>query len=167
MLMLKRPEIIKRVLAKEVLRQAFQALNLFGAQTADSVHGEFGDAAQWSQPTPPAQAGGPPGPTVEQVVSAWIQNNQATIAHTADVLLAYTHPNLVAERQTLIDFINQQLIGRITAAANDPMLVQDALSERLANVGLLPMFGFPTRVRLSFSQASFGGLRLAARGRRG
>ena len=44
-----RLEIIKRVLAKEVLRQGFQALNLFGAQTADSVHGEFGTAVQWSQ----------------------------------------------------------------------------------------------------------------------
>src|SRR5206468_7877242 len=34
-----RQEIIKRVLVKEVLRQAFQSLNMFGAQTADSVHG--------------------------------------------------------------------------------------------------------------------------------
>ena len=152
-----RQEIIKRVLAKEVLRQAFQALNLFGAQSADSVHGEFGDAAQWSQPTPPAQAGGPAGPTIEQLVSAWIQSNQTAISHTADVLLAYTHPNLVAERQSLINFINQQLIGRITAAANDPMLVQDALSERLANVGLPPMFGFPTRVRYLFHQRPTAG----------
>ena len=39
--------IIQRVLAKEILRQAFQTLNLFGAQTSDSVHGEFGSAAQW------------------------------------------------------------------------------------------------------------------------
>jgi len=152
-----RLEIIKRVLAKEVLREAFQALSLFGAQTADSVHGEFGDAGQWSQPTPPAQAGGPPGPTIEQLVSAWIQGNQAAISHTADVLLAYTHTNLVAGRQTLINFINQQLVGRITAAANDPTLVQDALSERLANVGLLPMFGFPTRVRYLFHKRPTAG----------
>lgn len=152
-----RPEIIKRVLAKEVLRQAFQALNLFGAQTADSVHGEFGDAAQWSQPVPAAQPGGPPGPTVEQSVSGWIQNNQATVVRTVDVLLAYTSPQLVAQRQGLIDFINQQLIGRITAAANDPLLVQEALSERLSNVGLLPMFGFPTRVRYLFHERPSGG----------
>ncbi len=151
-----RLEIIKRVLAKEVLRQAFQALNLFGAQTADSVHGEFGDAARWSQPNPPAQVGGAPGPTIEQLVSAWIQGNQTVISRTTDVLLAYTHPNLVAGRQTLINFINQQLVGRITAAVNDPMLVQDALSERLANAGLLPMFGFPTRVRYLFHQRPAG-----------
>ena len=156
-----RMAIIQRVLAKEVLRQAFQALNLFGSQGGDSVHGEFGDAAQWSQPIPPAQPGGPPGPTVEQLVSDWIQNNQAAIAHIADVLLAYTHPNLVAARQALIDFVNQQLIRQITAAANDPLLPQDALSERLANVGLLPMFGFPTRVRYLFHKRPRR-LRLAA-----
>jgi len=151
-----REAIIKRVLVKEVLRQAFQALNLFGG-AADSVHGEFGNAVQWSQPIPPVQPGGPPGPSVEQVVSDWIQNNQAAIAHTTDVLLAYTDPNLAARRQNLIDFINQQLTGQITAAANDPSLPQDALSERLANVGLLPMFGFPTRVRFLFHKRPSAG----------
>jgi len=151
-----RRAIILRVLIKEVLRQAFQVLNLFGG-AADSVHGEFGNAAQWSHPTPPAQPGGPPGPSVEQLVSDWIQNNQAAISDTADVLLAYTAPGLVAERQFLIDFINQQLTGQITLAANNPMLPQNALSERLANVGLLPMFGFPTRVRYLFHDRPFAG----------
>src|SRR5437763_17220468 len=52
-----RRAIILRVLVKEVLRQAFEALNLFGG-VADSVHGEFGSAAQWSQLLPPVQPGG-------------------------------------------------------------------------------------------------------------
>jgi len=152
-----RMEIIKRVLAKEVLRQAFQALNLFGAPRADSVHGEFGSAAQWSQPIPPPQAGGTPSPSPEQQVSGWLQNNQGAIGGITDVLLAYTHPNLQSSRQALIDFINRQLIPRITAAANNPALPQDALSERLANVGLLPMFGFPTRVRYLFHRQPTAG----------
>ena len=104
--------IIKRVLVKEVLRQAFQSLNLFGTQTADSVHGEFGNAVQWNQPTPPPQPGGPPGPSIEQMVSTRIHSNQSAIFSTTDVLLAYTHPNLAARRQALIDFVNHQLIGR-------------------------------------------------------
>jgi DEAD/DEAH box helicase domain-containing protein len=151
-----RIEIIKRVLAKEILREAFQVLNLFGAQSADSVHGEFGAAAQWNLPLPSAQPGGPPGPTVEQSVSAWIQANQTAVSHTVDVLLAYTDPQLVAQRPSLMNFVNQQLIPHITAAVNDPLLVQDALSERLANVGLLPMFGFPTRVRYLFHERPSG-----------
>jgi Lhr-like helicase len=151
-----RQAIILRVFVKEVLREAFQALNLFGA-AADSVHGEFGDAAQWTQPVLPTQPAGPPAQTVEQLVSWWIQSNQAEISHISDVLLAYTHPALVAARPILIDFINNQLIGQITAAANNPTLPQEALSERLANVGLLPMFGFPTRVRFLYHQRPFAG----------
>src|SRR5579885_1163250 len=143
----RRRAIALRVLNKEVLRQAFVGLGLF-AGASDSVHGEFGRAVEWGMPHP----AGPPGMTVEQIVSAWIQANQNALSSTVDVLLAYTHPNLAAQRQNLIDFVNQQLIGDVTAAANNPMLVQDSLSERLANVGLLPMFGFPTRVRFLFHQ---------------
>ncbi len=141
--------IVRRVLTKEVLRQAFQALGFFiGA--SDSVHGEFGSAAEWNLPhlTTPNQ-------TVEQNVSGWIQANQNAVGAIADVLLAYTHPNLANQRQNLIDFVNQQLIPEITNAANDPRLIQDSLSERLANAGLLPMFGFPTRVRYLFHQRPF------------
>lgn len=138
--------IVRRVFTKEVLRQAFQALGLF-AGASDSVHGEFGRAVEWSMPHPTT-----PGLSVGQNVAVWIQANQNAVGATADVLLAYTHPNLAAKRQGLIDFVNQQLIGDVTAAANDPLLTQDALSERLANAGLLPMFGFPTRVRYLFHQ---------------
>jgi len=35
----------------------------------------------------------------------------------------------------------------VTGASQDQTLIQDALSERLANRGILPMFGFPTRAR--------------------
>jgi len=143
-------------LAKEVLRQAFQALNLF-AGASGSVHGEFGNATAWGQPAPPLQASGPPRPSVEQLVSGWIQNNQAAIAHTIDVLLAYADVNLIAARQLPIDFVNRQLVQLITNVANDPASPQDALSERLANAGLLPMFGFPTRVRYLFHQRPTAG----------
>ena len=37
-------------------------------------------------------------------------HSSGRIAHIADVLLSYAHPNLIAARQALIDFINQQLI---------------------------------------------------------
>ena len=35
------------------------------------------------------------------------------------------------------------LIDEISAIVNDPNYRQEALSERLAHAGLLPMFGFP------------------------
>jgi DEAD/DEAH box helicase domain-containing protein len=147
---MRREPILKRVLVKEVLRQAFAALGLFVAQGGDSVHGEFGNAAEWDQvPSQPPPAA-PPGLTVAQLVDWWIQNNAAPITHTCDVLLANTTPQLQAQRPEFIAYIQDQLVGEVTAAATDPALPQRALSERLANVGILPMFGFPTRVRYLF-----------------
>jgi DEAD/DEAH box helicase domain-containing protein len=153
---MRREAILQRVLAKEVLRQAFAALGLFAAQGGDSVHGEFGDAAAWG--TAPAQppAGTPPGLTVALLVDAWIQSNQAAIAHTCDVLLAFTTPVMRAQRAALIAYVQTQLVPRVTKASTDPRLPQRSLSERLANVGVLPMFGFPTRVRYLFHEKPGG-----------
>src|SRR5439155_7491428 len=50
---MRRESILERVLAKEVLRQAFVALDLFAAQGGDNVHGEFGSAADWTLPAGP------------------------------------------------------------------------------------------------------------------
>jgi hypothetical protein len=148
---MRREAILQRVLAKEVLRQAFEALGLFAAQGGDNVHGEFGDAVSWGT-APPQPPGTPPGATTAQLVDTWIQNNQPAIARTCDVLLSYTTPQLQAQRAALISYIQNQLVARVTAAATDPRLPQRSLSERLANVGVLPMFGFPTRVRYLFHE---------------
>jgi hypothetical protein len=64
---LSRESILKRVLVTEVLRQAFGFLQI-SSSNSESVHGEFGEAAAWSQP--PANANG--GPTVADLVSSSI-----------------------------------------------------------------------------------------------
>ena len=149
---MRREAILQRVLAKEVLRQAFGALGLFVAQGGDSVHGEFGEAVNWGFPPTLPPLGSPPGATVAQLVDGWIQNNQLAIARTCDVLLSYTTPQMQAQRVAFISYIQTQLVGRVTDASVDPRLPQRSLSERLANVGVLPMFGFPTRVRYLFHE---------------
>ena len=53
-------------------------------------------------------------------------------------------------REELLDFVRSGLVDQVTRAANDSRFTQDSLSERLANAGLLPMFGFPTCARLLF-----------------
>jgi ATP-dependent helicase YprA (DUF1998 family) len=137
--------ILRRVLAKEVLRQAFADLNLFNGAGAESVHGEFGLASDWD--AVPATA--PPGSTqtVRQLVLDWINTHPAEVGASCDVLLTYTDAALVAQRPNLILYVQNDLVPEVTAAAHDPRLPQLALSERLANRGILPMFGFPTRVR--------------------
>jgi ATP-dependent helicase YprA (DUF1998 family) len=141
---LRRRAIAQRVLNKEVLRQAFVDLRLFVGDGGDNVHGEFGTAANWNQPPNAASP-----QHVSQLVAGWIAANRLAIQSTCDVLLVYA-PELQVERQTMLDFVRMDLVNEVTDIANDSRFTQESLSERLANAGLLPMFGFPTRVRLLF-----------------
>jgi DEAD/DEAH box helicase domain-containing protein len=82
--------ILRRVLAKEILREAFDALGLFGAAPAESVHGEFGAAADWLSPPPQPPTGSPIGATVRDLVAAWIAGNHSRIDEICDLLLVGT-----------------------------------------------------------------------------
>ncbi|MDA8349180.1 MAG: helicase-related protein [Pseudomonadota bacterium] len=144
---MRREGIIKRVLAKEMLRQAFAELNLFSSTGGDSVHGEFGAAVAWNQPPPQPPTGSPQGATTAQLVDLWLQQNVAEVGRITDVLLESSDAVLQARRQELINYCTQHLVQDVTATSTDPRYPQDALSERLANAGILPMFGFPTRTR--------------------
>jgi hypothetical protein len=141
---LRRRAIAQRVLNKEVLRQAFVGLGLFVGDGGDNVHGEFGNATNWTQPPNATTTA-----TVGHQVADWIAGNGAAIERTCDVLLVFA-PELQAERQIMLDSIRQHLVDEVTRVANDARFTQDSLSERLANAGLLPMFGFPTRVRVLY-----------------
>ncbi len=139
--------ILQRVLAKEVLREAFESLGLFPAAPAESVHGEFGETAAWNVAPPIHPNGYPAGATVRDLVDAWIARNSQRIADLCDLLLQAADPGLQAQRPAILAFASGGLIAAIDAAVASPHLTQDQLSERLANAGVLPMFGFPTRVR--------------------
>ncbi len=146
---MRRRAILLRVLNKEVLRHAFASLNLFVGDGGHNVHGEFGDATDWNQMPPNANGG----PTVAELVRDWIQQNPTAIEHTCDVLLTFTAMELRNERQSLLDFVRNDLpqkIGEVVQPGSP--FTQDSLSERLANAGLLPMFGFPTRTRPLFHE---------------
>ena len=143
---LSRESILKRVLVKEVLRQAFAALQI-SSGSSESVHGEFGDAASWNQPPASAIAG----PSVADLVDGWIHQNGAEIERVCDVLMTFADPVLLNQKRSLLDWVENGLADEVSSvAANNQLYAQDALSERLANNGLLPMFGFPTRARLLF-----------------
>jgi hypothetical protein len=137
--------ILRRVAIKEVLRQAFAALNFDDTEegTPDSVHGEFGPAAAWEATDIAAR------------LSAWLSDPEREVAllHVIDVVRVETpwrdgQPGAEAFRQDLLDFFHHGLVPAMNDVLGDPRYTHTALSERLANGGLLPMFGFPTRVRL-------------------
>jgi hypothetical protein len=131
-----RAEIARRVVAKEVLRRAFQTIVL--PDSGDSVHGEFGTVRDWSAIHRPAVAG-------------WIAANAADVADICRTILRQTPMDTAAGRAAMAAFVAGGLIPEMDrrAAAARP---ETALSEQLASDGLLPMFGFPTRVRYLFHQ---------------
>ena len=96
---MRRAIILKRVLAKEILRKAFAELDLFDG-TGDSVHGEFGDAIAWNQAarqTPPHL---PPTCTTGEVIQDWIAGEADEIARLCDMLLAFTDPATASETRS-------------------------------------------------------------------
>ncbi|MEO1373222.1 MAG: DEAD/DEAH box helicase [Cyanobacteria bacterium J06635_10] len=143
-------EIFQRVLVKEVLRQAFPVarLNLQASGVAlstngsDSVHGEFGAINDWTH--------------YQSEISIWVNDaaNEPIIFQVLDALKVETNL-LNASNAQMLAYLRSNLIPLINNVVNDPSYTQNQLSERLANAGLLPMFGFPTRVRLLYTNWPF------------
>lgn len=140
--------IIRRVLAKEVLRSAFFDLGLHVGQGRENVHGEFGPANEWHQIPGDAPAGTPAGFTTQQLVADWLARNPQEVADTVGALLPRTHTELRQQRPQLVAYIHNDLVPEIDRVVADQSLPDISLSTRLAYRGVLPMFGFPTRVRL-------------------
>jgi DEAD/DEAH box helicase domain-containing protein len=124
-----RPVILQRVVAAEVLRRAFLAIG--NAPSTGSVHGAFGRTDEW--------------PERRQGVAAFLESSPE-VERVTRRFAAYTGlgPDAIEE---VAQWLRQGLVKAIDDACTDPLLTHVDLSERLANAGLLPMFGFPTRVR--------------------
>jgi DEAD/DEAH box helicase domain-containing protein len=140
-----REEIAKRVINKEVLRRAFEPLLV--PYKGDNVHGEFGEVGEW--------------PGYRPSVVSWISSNSRTINSILQALLRRTALDNPNRRAALVSYVVNGLVREIDGICDRPdTLIHHALSERLASNGILPMFGFPTRVRLLFHgerpNASFG-----------
>jgi len=133
----RRMEIIERVLAAEVLRRAFLSIaeTEQGGDLGDNVHGQFGSVADW--------------PAHRQAVIDWLAAESAQVEAIADALLAYVSRELKDQRTNLLSFASGFLAEEIDRVAGLPSATAD-LSQHLAEYGLLPMFGFPTRVRYLF-----------------
>jgi len=132
-----RVEIARRVVNKEVLRRAFQGLAL--PYTGDNVHGEFGTVSDW--------------PAHRPVVQTWIGGHGRDIQDICQAVLRRTAMDTPAGLAAMAAHVVNALVPAIDDAATHPeSLPHMALSERLASLGVLPMFGFPTRVRLLFHE---------------
>ena len=146
--------IVQRVIVKEILRQAFDAIPTTVREPTteqtvnrfqESVHGEFGPAERWTD--------------LSQDIQNWLNSPEAqpVIDGISDILCVGTpwEQGSVSESdfcQEMKSFVINDLVSEISRIVDDARFTQDALSEQLANAGLLPMFGFPTRSRLLYTR---------------
>lgn len=136
-----RMAIVRRVVVAELLRQAFASLPPEATQVsgAPSTHGRFGTVRQWfgldeSVARPNNEA-----------VRAWLRRSPE-VTRVLDRFITHTGLS-AADHETMRKWLQNRLADEIDRVATDPIYNQKLLSERLANAGLLPMFGFPTKVR--------------------
>ncbi len=135
---LKRPAIIRRVVAAECLRRAFNALSddIRPSRTKNSVHGAFGLTQDWE-------------PLYREHVGHWLAS-ESDVRHIVDAYTAYT--GLGSDEIDLLEsWVQEHLPSEVSSCVENKAFVQAELSERLANAGILPMFGFPTSVRSLWS----------------
>ena len=149
--------IFLRVLVKETLRCAFATIPQqvldeawAGQEGIESVHGEFGPRSGWVAVFRPrvrqwlARAVCD-GELREAIASLTCSTQWEGDAAFAARTVAYLRNDLRSDPP-------KDMLSQIDAVVENPHYTQEALSERLANAGLLPMFGFPTRVRLLFTR---------------
>ena len=134
-----RREIVQRVVAAESLRLAFLAIPNPPKAVGSQVHGAFGGTTEW--------------PSRREEVTTWL----AKAPVVSEVVARLTVRTEVADPSGIERWVREDLYTAIDRAIDSPLYNHDALSELLANAGVLPMFGFPTRVRELYESGATGG----------
>lgn len=136
--------IIKRVITKHILREAFKNTNAIGfIYDLHDTSGEFGMPFNWVDNSP--------------IIETWIRNNPDRINEIIDLYTAQfntTECNISNDINTLKEWakcISQEsnLIIDVTEIANHPTYA-DGFAQCLAEGGLLPMYGMPSDLRMFY-----------------
>ena len=131
-------DIIKRVLAKEILYNAFRHSTSVEFAIEKNIHGDFGKVSDWEMN--------------RETLVGWIENNRKKIEQIVQLLAAQTEQEAVQKIKVLIDWVIKDLVNEINHCVKAHPFEDDELSQALAEIGILPMFGFPTGIRLMYHQ---------------
>lgn len=128
---LRRPRIAQRVIAAELLRQAFLTLSQPPKWAPQSIHGTFGPTRAW--------------PGYQAEISTWLRQSPQ-VPRVVNRLTAFTGLDQ-AQVSELERWAREDLAAAIDQKREQWASEEGELSELLATAGTLPMFGFPTRAR--------------------
>ncbi|MDY6869032.1 MAG: DEAD/DEAH box helicase [Actinomycetota bacterium] len=132
-----RRRIVERVASSECLFEAFVSLAAGPSWTPNSNHGTFGQTYEWQG--------------FRDEISNWLASSNQVDA-IVDRLAANT-PLADSEVAAVKAGIKGALAGRIDeVVASEADSPDTELSAALARYGIVPMFGFPTRVRSLWGQ---------------
>lgn len=136
-----REAIFSRVVRAEALRMAFDRLADNDAQFAEgrNIHGQFGLAHEFDA-------------TREAALRRYLGERSAEIESVVVALLEHTLLGETIGAPTLAGQVTGGLVDEVSAIAGLADEHPD-LSQRLAERGLLPLYGFPTQVRYLFLDA--------------
>jgi DEAD/DEAH box helicase domain-containing protein len=126
-----RAPIARRIVTKEVLRLAFLDAGVrWHSHPESDTHGEFCSVGQW-------------GTSGRGSVERWIEAHAPRVARIADTISARSG----VASQHLIQWVRENLVATVQAAVDECSAPGRPLGETLADAGVLPMLGMPTRVR--------------------
>lgn len=122
--------LAQRLMVKEILRQAFISAGVSWIATSKEpdTHGEMGMLNEAA-----INIG---------MVSDWIDINGKVIEQLANIISKGTR----VPTENLVQYVTT-LPQRMLEAVNNDQFVANTLAQRLAEAGILPMFGMPTSVR--------------------
>ncbi len=137
-----RKSVVQRVLNAEILRRAFSSLNQSDKpdRTKDDIHGSFGKISDWKS-------------KYRSLILDALQNVLDVEAHVSSLLI---QTPFESEAGKFAQEIRKGIIESIDLIIERAERPDSELSEVLAEYGLLPMFGFPTRVRELYKRAPKG-----------
>jgi DEAD/DEAH box helicase domain-containing protein len=135
-LQLNRESVVRRVINAEIVRKAFEYLPKESKpeKSADSLHGTFGKVSEWRN-------------KYKTLITSIIIHKLDFNKIARDLLVG---TNLEVNIEEWIKNLPSKLLSDIDFVVEKIDIIDMELSEALAQFGILPMFGFPTRVRQLF-----------------
>jgi DEAD/DEAH box helicase domain-containing protein len=137
-----RKSVVRRVLNAEILRRAYTSLPASDKpdRNKDDIHGAFGKISDWK-------------PKYRLLISQALSSDVDVEAHVASLLI---QTPFESDTKKFTDEIMSGIVDSIDSIIERAERPDSELSEVLAEYGLLPMFGFPTRVRELYKKVPKG-----------
>lgn len=125
--------IVKRVIAKSVLKLAFPAYNIAIHDKLTDTCGEFGYVNEWA--------------TNKPIVTDWIKDHIADVEY---IVKMYVEQYASCQVSNLVKWVKDNLVNTIDNIVKRCQLPDMGLAQCLAENGLLPMYGMPSSSRMFY-----------------